>query len=152
MKKLLGFVFLLALCIPASAQQFEKSTKGQIDAADTDCSGLVSAAPCVGLRLPLGAASASATVTAMSEDAFNGFTLQFEASMDNVTYVAIAGAPAATGTAVTSVTDTAGVWRFSVSGFRYLRVRCSARVTAGAAEVFLLSSTAPLRIGATAGP
>jgi hypothetical protein len=91
-------------------------------------------------------------VTAMSEDAFNGFTFVFEASVDNITYVAIAGAPAATGTAVTSVVDTSGVWRFSVSGFHYLRVRCSARVTAGAAEVFLLGSTAPLLIGATTGP
>jgi hypothetical protein len=150
MRKLLILVCLLAaLCIPVYAQQFENSIKGQITTAGSTCSTTATATNCTTLRLPLGAASASATVTAI--EAFNGVTLLFEASADNITYVAIAGAPAATGTAVTSTTA-AGVWRFSVAGFRYLRIRCSVRTTAGVAGVFLLGSTGHLQVGAVAGP
>ena len=151
MKRFLIFAALVVMfSLPASAQQFENSIKGSINAADTDCVAAgVSSSPCTTLRLPLGAASASATITAI--EAFNGVTLVFEASADNITWASIAGAPAATGTAVTSTTA-AGVWRFSVAGFRYLRVRCSVRTTAGVAGVFLLGSTAHLQIGATTGP
>ncbi len=151
MKRFLIFAALVGLfCLPATAQQFENSIKGSINAADSDCAAAgASSSPCVTLRLPLGAASASATITAI--EAFNGVTLLFEASADNITYVAIPGAPAATGTAVTSA-SAAGTFRFSVSGFRYLRVRCSVRTTAGVAGVFILGSTAPLQIGATTGP
>lgn len=150
MRKLIIFACLLAalsvLSVPAFCQQFENSTKGVISTANTTCA---LATDCTTLRLPLGAASASATITAAV--AFNGVTLVFEASADNITYVAIAGAPAATGVAVTS-TAAAGTWRFSVSSFRYFRVRCSVRTTAGTANVFLLGSTAHLQIGATTGP
>ena len=151
MRKLFCLLLVIAaftLCAPAFAQQFENSTGPgvRISTAGTDCA---TSTNCVTLRLPLGAASASVTVTAI--EAFNGVTLNFEASADGKNYVAIAGAPAATGTAVTTVTA-AGTWRFSVAAFRYLRVRCSVRTTAGVAGIFILGSTAHLQIGATTGP
>ena len=151
MKRLLITLCLLAalcvLSVPAFGQQFENSVKKNITTASTDCAATPTG--CLTLRLPLGASSASATITAV--ETFNGVTLLFEASADGITYVGIAGAPAATGTAVIS-TAAAGVWRFSVAGFRYLRVRCSVRTTAGVAGVFLLGSTGHVSIGAVAGP
>lgn len=144
MRKLIISVCLLAaLCIPAFGQQLENSKQGSLFAG-TACT--VNGA-CVTLRLPLGAASGS--VTAVVNGSFSG-TVSFEASVDGINYVAIPGAPAATGVAVTTVTG-AGTWRFSTSAFRFLRVRAST-FASGRLDVFLLGSTAHLQIGATTGP
>jgi hypothetical protein len=144
MRKLFLFVCLLSvLSLPAFSQQFESSITGSVYAGTT----CATTGACTTLRLPLGAASASINLVANA--AFTG-TVTFEASADNITFVGIPGAPAATGTAV-STTTAAGTWRFSVSGFRYLRVRVSA-YTSGRLNVFIVGSTAPLTIGATAGP
>lgn len=144
MRKLLIFVCLLAtLSFPAFSQQFENSIKGSVYAG-TACT---TTGACTTLRLPLGAASAS--INLVANTTFTG-TVTFEASADNITFVGIPGAPAATGTAVLTTTA-AGTWRFSASGFRYIRVRVSA-YTSGRLDVFIVGSTAPLLIGATSGP
>jgi hypothetical protein len=144
MKKLLIFAGLLAaLIVPAFSQQFENSIKDKVSAGTT----CATANACVTLRLPLGASSASVNLVANAT--FSG-TVTFEASADGITYVGIPGAPAATGTAVLTATA-AGTWRFSVSAFRFLRVRCST-YNSGGLKVFIIGSTAPLLIGATAGP
>ena len=133
----------VVLFVPAaSAQQFENTVSGQIYAG-TACT---TAGACVSLRLPLGAASATMTIAATS-DAFTG-TLSFEASADGINYVAIPGAPASTGVGTLTATA-AGTWRFNVSAFRFIRVRCSA-YTDGTLTVFILGSTAPLVVAAPA--
>jgi len=138
-------VLLVALFIPATcfSQQFESSIKGSVYAGTT----FSTIGACTTLRLPLGAASASITLTV--NGTFSG-TVTFEASADNITFVGIPGAPSSTGTAVLTATG-AGTWRFSVSSFRYLRARVST-YNSGRLDVFVLGSTAPLTIGATTGP
>lgn len=68
-------------------------------------------------------------------------TLEFEATSNGTTWVAISGVPLTTTTSVSQVTA-AGLWKFGTAGLTGLRVRASA-YTSGGARTFIQSSTAP---------
>lgn len=74
-------------------------------------------------------------------------TLQVEGSIDGSNWVSLFVAPPGTGINVTSITAT-GLWIGSVSGLRFVRVRCSA-YTSGSANVSLVASANGLQIGTT---
>ena len=76
-------------------------------------------------------------------------TVQFESSIDNVTWVAINGTPLNSTTGASSATA-AGIWQFNVAGAAYLRARASA-YSAGPILVAISPSTASARSGGGGG-
>lgn len=118
MRKLLTATgLLLLLVLPSFAQKWDT-----IAASNSSC---VYGA-CVYLDLDRDDQYAAVQVTGT----FSA-TLQFEASVDKSTFVAIAGLPSSGGSSATSATAV-GAWQFSVAGYRQLRVRASARASGSA--------------------
>lgn len=131
MKKLaLLFILLAASAFGQSPATGNITTSGSTCATTNACViMLLSNSPTVSTS------AASVVITGT----FSG-TLQFEASVDGVTFSAIPGTPVTGGSTVTSVTST-GSWTFSVGALSILRVRASA-FASGTAVVTLVSSTA----------
>ena len=131
MKQLL---LLVALVLALASAVYGQTVSGSITATDADCRPTSCVSYVFTPQSNTGSAAVQVTGTFVA-------TLQFEASLDETgTFVAIAGAPVATGTAATSTTTT-GVWQFSAAGLRVIRVRASA-YTSGTASVSVQSSTA----------
>jgi hypothetical protein len=122
MKKFL----LIALLLAGTAFAQGNKSVGSI----TEAGGASCGAPngCVVLELPRNAGAASILITGTFVA-----TLQFEKSVDGVTYVAANGIPQPAGGAVSSATAT-GTWAFDVPSFTFFRVRASA-YTSGTAVV-----------------
>lgn len=135
MKRIL---FLCLLAAPAFAQiagQINQNASGTITASSTSCS----ATGCVYIVLPLNAASASIALTGTWSA-----TLQFEVSVDNLSWFSIANSSSATSTTST------GLNTFTLSGQQFLRVRCSA-YTSGSIAVAMVGTVGTGPAGAT-GP
>lgn len=111
---ILLLALLFALPLPVGAQ----SPRIQAPLTSTDCPGT----GCVTLSVQgLGAASVQVTGT------FTG-TLEFETSLDGVTYTSWTVTPSGGGASVTSATA-AGIWQGSIGGLGILRTRFSAHVS-----------------------
>ena len=67
-------------------------------------------------------------------------TVQFEATVDGETFVALNILPSNSATAVSSTTA-AGAWRANVAGYRLVRARVSAFTSGSANATFLAAST-----------
>ena len=76
-------------------------------------------------------------------------TVQFEATVDEQTWVSLRMLPSSSTSAVTNATA-AGAWSANVAGFKLLRARVSA-YTSGSAELTILASAASGRVGASGG-
>jgi hypothetical protein len=139
MRKVVLFLLLIT-ALPVFAQQ--NFATGTISSSGTDCS---TATNCVILDLAKNTGGVSINVSGSS---FSG-TLQFEATVDGSTWVALGAIPAATGTAVTSTTAT-GVWSVNVSGLNRVRVRASA-LTANAVVTIQASTASASRGSGSAG-
>lgn len=107
--------FAFALLLLTGCRTFAQSPRIQTPLTATTCPGV----GCTTLSVSgLGAASVQVTGT------FVG-TLQFETSLDGVTYATWSVTPSGGGMAVTSATAT-GVWQGAVGGLAILRTRFSA--------------------------
>ncbi len=131
MRKIVLIVALLCFARAASAQVQQN---GAISATSAACA---TASSCVTLNLPAGQLSGVAIQITQTYSA----TLQFEGTVEGVTWVAVAGVPVAGGAPVTSVTTT-GLWQLSVSGLAAIRVRASAYAS-GQAGVSIQSAVQP---------
>jgi hypothetical protein len=113
MKRLLLFLFLLALPFPALAQSFPANLTAQ----STNCA-VGGSCDVVSVATNIGAATFTLSGT------FSG-TVQFEASGDGgTTWVALSVTPTNSTTTVTSATGV-GTWQANVAGFTGVRIRCS---------------------------
>ena len=135
------FAILLALTLPAYPQS---SVSGSLSASSTDCKATNA---CLVMALQTGVSAAAVTLSGT----LTGTTVQFEASgNDRTSWVAISGTPPNSTTGVTSVTATAGTWKFSVGALTHLRVRCST-YSSGPVVVSLKSSTGSASLGGGGG-
>lgn len=132
MKRLL--LMLALLCGVASGQ----SLTGSITATGATCS---TTAACVDLQMPSGDAGSATILVTGTWVA----TLQFEASVDGITYAAINFVPPNSTSPVTSATAN-GTWQGNVAGYKNVRVRCSA-FTSGTAVVTINSSKGMAKSG-----
>ena len=67
-------------------------------------------------------------------------TVQFEASVDGETFVALNMLPSNSATAASSATA-AGAWRANVAGYRLVQARVSAYTSGSASATFLAANT-----------
>jgi hypothetical protein len=119
-----------AVAAPSSIAQ-APGASGSISAGAADCT---TPNACVSLTLPAN----YKTVLANVSGTFTS-TLQFEGTVDGVTWGSTSGTPVGGGTAVTSAT-VPGLWVFSTVGLKAIRLH-SYSITGGAATVALTATT-----------
>lgn len=107
---------------------------GDVSAQNANLQASLTSATCPGSGCVLVQTVGGAGIGAQITGTFTG-TLQFEGSVDGVTFVAVNTTPPNSTTPATSATAT-GVWTGGVGGLRLFRVRCSA-YTSGTAVVTL---------------
>lgn len=113
-KYLLWVVLLLGVAASLHAQQ--SPTTGNLTAASSSC--LVT--NCIQLQVTTTVGGATIQLSGTWSA-----TVQFEATNDNVTWVAINVMPSNSSTAVSSATGN-GIWQFNPAGYTNIRVRVSA--------------------------
>ncbi len=135
MRNRFALTFLLAIAM-ALAQPVYAQTSAKGSLTEVDAGSCATANACLKLALPTGASAASIQITGT----FTA-TLQFEVSGDDgTTWVSVTGYPQPSGAGATNATA-AGLWRFSIGAFSYLRVRASAFTAGGTAVVNIKSSS-----------
>lgn len=129
---------LKKLCILAaffcSSAFAQMSSTGAITASGSTC-GTTNA--CIALNLFNSPSLSTTAASVLITGTFSG-TIQFEASVDGITFVSIPGAPAGGGASVTSTTGT-GTWTFGIAAFTVFRARASAYAS-GTATITIQAS------------
>lgn len=124
-------ILLLALCLPALAQNQSAVIPASLNAAGSTCG----VSNCASIVLPVGTATVGVTLTGT----FSG-TVQFEESADGATFVGANAAPQPSGAVVTSATST-GTWIIPAAGMQVVRARVST-YSSGTVVAFLQASIA----------
>ena len=140
MKKYLFLVF--ALLMLSARLPAQDSVTATLSAAGSTC-----AVTNACLILPIKANVGGVTFTASANASSN--TLQFEATADGTTWVALNATPSNSTTAATSTTST-GTWQANPAGYIQVRIRMSTLVS-GTATVTISTSTASARAGGGGG-
>lgn len=100
-----------------------------LTASSTACATVSS---CVVLQVSPDSAGLTVSISVNS----GGSTVQFEGTVDGTNWFSVAGAPVASGSAVTSTTGT-GLWQFNITGMNAFRARCSTFTAAGVIQLFI---------------
>ena len=140
MKKYLFLVF--ALLMLSARLPAQDSVTATLSAAGSTC-----AVTNACLILPIKANVGGVTFTSSANASSN--TLQFEATADGTTWVALNATPSNSTTAATSTTST-GTWQANPAGYIQVRIRMSTLVS-GTATVTISTSTASAHAGGSAG-
>lgn len=128
---------------------------GNITAADVTGG---SASPTTGSTVILTATDSIGTIALSISGNSGGSTLQFEATIDGITFFSVQAQPIPTGALVTSTTASSGQWQINSAGYSAVRLRCSTfvsgttavtiRGTAFASEVEVVAASTDTLVGA----